>query len=60
MTARLLIFFNFTYILPLARANPAIGKTGRNMNTRLTEHKQETCSGDTNNHVNEHHLLTNQ
>ena len=36
-----------------------IGETGRNLNTRLTEHKQATRNGDVNNHISEHHRLTN-
>ena len=33
-----------------------IGETGRNLNVRLTEHKQATRNGDINNHIAEHHL----
>ena len=36
-----------------------IGETGRNLNTRLTEHKRATRNGDVNNHISEHHRLTN-
>ena len=36
-----------------------IGKTGRNLKTRLTEHKRATRNGDVNNHIVEHHRLTN-
>ena len=36
-----------------------IGETGRNLNTRLTEHKQATKNGDANNHIAAHHQLTN-
>ena len=36
-----------------------IGKTGRNLNLRLTEHKRATRNGDINNHIAEHHLQTN-
>jgi len=36
-----------------------IGETGRNLNTRLTEHKLATRNGDTNNHIAVHHQLTN-
>ena len=35
-----------------------IGKTGRNLSTRLTEHKRATRNGDVNNHIAEHHLQT--
>ena len=37
-----------------------IGETGRNLNTRLTEHKRATKTGDANNHIAVHHQLTNQ
>ena len=37
-----------------------IGETGRNLNTRLTEHKRATKNGDANNHIAVHHQLTNQ
>jgi len=33
-----------------------IGETGRNLGTRLTEHKRVTRNGDVNNHVAELHL----
>lgn len=33
-----------------------IGETGRNVGTRLTEHKRVTRNGDVNNDVAEHHL----
>ena len=36
-----------------------IGKTGRNLNTRPTEHKRATRNGDANNHIALHHQLTN-
>ena len=35
------------------------GETGRNLNTRLTEHKRATRNGDANNHIAVHHQLTN-
>ena len=35
-----------------------IGETGRNLSTRLTEHKLATSNGDVNNHIAEHHLKT--
>ena len=35
-----------------------IGETGRNVSTRLTEHKRATRNGDVNNHIAEHHLKT--
>ena len=36
-----------------------MGETGRNLSTRLTEHKQAMRNGDVNNHiVVEHHLKT--
>ena len=35
------------------------GETGRNLTTRLTEHKRATRKGDVNNHIAEHHRLTN-
>ena len=35
-----------------------IGETGRNLATRLTEHKQGTRNGDVNNHIAEQHLQT--
>ena len=35
-----------------------IGETGRNLNTRLTEHKRATRNGDLNNNIAEHHLQT--
>ena len=35
-----------------------IGETGRNLTTRLTEHKRATRKGDVNNHIAEHHRLT--
>ena len=38
---------------------PYIGETGRNLNTRLTEHKRATRNGDLNNNIAEHHLQTN-
>ena len=34
------------------------GETGRNLSTRLTEHKRATRNGDVNNHIAEHHLQT--
>ena len=36
-----------------------IGETGRNLNTRLSEHKRATKNGDANNHIAVHHQLTN-
>ena len=33
-----------------------IGETGRNLNTRLTEHKRATRNGDANNHIAVHLL----
>ena len=36
-----------------------VGETGRNLNTRLTEHKRATRNGDPNNHIAVHHQLTN-
>ena len=36
-----------------------IGETGRNLNTRLTEHNRATRNGDLNNNIAEHHLQTN-
>ena len=37
-----------------------IGETGRNLNTRLTEHERATRNGDANNyHIAVHHQLTN-
>ena len=36
-----------------------IGETGRNLNTRLTEHKRATRNGDANNHIAVHYQLTN-
>ena len=36
-----------------------IGETGRNLKTRLTEHKRATRNGDVNNYIAEHHRLTN-
>ena len=35
------------------------GETGRNLTTRLTKHKRATRKGDVNNHIAEHHQLTN-
>ena len=35
-----------------------IGETGRNVSTRLTEHKRATKNGDVNNHSTEHLLHT--
>ena len=37
---------------------PSIGETGRNLSTRLTEHKRSTRNGDVNNHIAEHHIKT--
>ena len=34
------------------------GETGRNLSTRLTEHKRATRNSDINNHIAEHHLQT--
>ena len=36
-----------------------IGETGRNLETRLTEHREATRKGDVNNHIAEHHRLPN-
>ena len=36
-----------------------IGETGRNLNTRLTEHKRATKNSDANNNIAVHHQLTN-
>ena len=36
-----------------------IGETGRNLNTRLTEHRRATRNGDISNNIAEHHLQTN-
>lgn len=36
-----------------------IGETGRNLTTRLTEHKRATKNGGANKHIAVHHLLTN-
>ena len=33
-------------------------ETGKNLSTRLTEHKRPTRNGDVNNHIAEHHLQT--
>ena len=38
--------------------NTYIGETGRNLNTRLTEHKRATKNGDMRNHIAEHHRQT--
>ena len=35
-----------------------IGETGRNLKTRLTEHKRATTKGDITNHISEHHRKT--
>ena len=35
-----------------------IGETGRNLSTRLNEHKRATRNGDVNYHIAEHHLQT--
>ena len=35
------------------------GETDRNLDIRLTEHKQATRRGDINNRINENHLQTN-
>ena len=35
-----------------------IGETGRNLKTRLTEHKRETKNGDIRNYISEHYRLT--
>ena len=35
-----------------------IGKTGRNLNMRLTEHKRSRKNGDKTNHIAEHHRQT--
>ncbi|PFX21776.1 hypothetical protein AWC38_SpisGene13730 [Stylophora pistillata] len=36
-----------------------IGETGRNLTTRLTEHRRATRKGDVSNQIAEHHRLTN-
>ena len=36
-----------------------IGETGRNLNTRLTEHKRATRNGDIKNNIAEHHFWRN-
>ena len=36
-----------------------IDETGRDLDIRLTEHKQATKNGDVNNHIAKHHLHTN-
>ena len=36
-----------------------VGETGRNLTTRLIEHRRATRKGDVNNHVAKHHWLTN-
>ena len=38
---------------------PYIGETGKNLNTRLTEHKRAPKNRDANNHIAVHHQLTN-
>ena len=35
-----------------------IGETGRNLTTRLNEHKRATKKGDLNNNIAQHHLKT--
>ena len=35
-----------------------LGETGRNLSTRLTEHKGATRNDDVNNHIPVHHLQT--
>ena len=35
-----------------------MGEIGRNLTTRLIEHKRATRNGDANNHIAEHHLQT--
>ena len=35
-----------------------LGENGRNLSTRLTEHKRATRNGDVNNHIAEHYLKT--
>ena len=35
-----------------------VGETGRNLNTRLTEHRKATKNGDNKNNIAEHHLQT--
>ena len=47
------------YIRSIAPIATCIGETGRNLATRLTEHKRATRKGDVNNHIAEHHRLTN-
>ena len=36
----------------------SIGETGRNLTTRLNEHKRATKKGDLNNNIAQHHLKT--
>ena len=36
----------------------SIGETGRNLSTRLTEHKWATRNGSVNKHIAEHYLET--
>ena len=38
----------------------SIGDTGRNLTTRLTEHKRATKKGDLNNNIPDHHLKTSR
>ena len=42
----------------MLRLSTYLGETGRNLSTRLTEHKGTTRNGDVNNHIAEHHLQT--
>ena len=41
------------------KINCYIGDTGRNLKTRLTEHKQALRKGDVNNHIAKHYRLSN-
>ena len=42
----------------MLRLSTYLGETGRNLSTRLTEHKGTTRNGDVNNHIAKHHLQT--
>ena len=44
---------------PAAKPPTSPGETGRNLKTRLTEHRRVRRNGDVNNHIAEHHRLTN-
>ena len=49
------LIWSISYQIPASH----IGETGRNLTTRLTEHKRATRKGDVNNHIAEHHRPTN-